>query len=89
MWVTRYLESRLRRNRRQFLFFVAAFLQATPGNFWQAGHDKKAESAAITLKYGSTKNAVAEFLLDNGFGPGGRNAHVEIEQWRNKGGTAR
>lgn len=63
--------------------------ETTPGNFWQPGHDKKAESAVITLKYGSTKNAVAEFLLDNGFGPGGRNASVEIEEWRNRGGTTR
>ena len=41
----------------------------TPGNFWVPGHDKRAEAAVINLKYGS----VAEFLVEHGFGPGGRN----------------
>ncbi len=63
--------------------------ETTTGNFWLPGHDKKAESAVITLKYGATKNAVAEFLVDNGFGPGARNALVEIDAWRSSGGTTR
>ena len=61
----------------------------TPGNFWRPGHDKFAESAVINLKYGSTKNAVAEFLVDSGFGPGGRNARREMQEWRTNGGATR
>ena len=59
--------------------------EATPGNFWSPGHDKRAESAVINIEYES----VAEFLLKHGFGPDGRNAHVEIEAWRKRGGRTR
>jgi len=55
------------------------------GNFFAPGHDKYAESAVINLKFGS----VAEFLVDHGFGPGGRNARVELEEWRRRGGQTR
>lgn len=58
---------------------------ASPGNFWAPGHDKRAESAVINIEYGS----VAEFLVEHGFGPGGRNAHGEMETWRNGGGRTR
>jgi hypothetical protein len=59
--------------------------ETTEGNFWMAGHDKFAEAAVINLKYKS----VAEFLLDHGFGPRGRNARVELEEWRARGGRTR
>ncbi len=58
---------------------------ANPGNFWAPGHDKRAESAVINIKYGS----VAEFLIEHGFGPAGRNAHAELEEWRKGGGKTR
>jgi hypothetical protein len=50
-----------------------------------AGHDKFAEAAVINLKY----NSVAEFLLDHGFGPGGRSARAELDEWRARGGRTR
>ena len=49
------------------------------------GHDKLAESAIINIKFGS----VAEFLIANGYGPGGRNARVEYDEWRGRGGQTR
>src|SRR5690242_13193323 len=61
----------------------------SPGNFWRPGHDKVAESAVINLQYGTTRNAVAEFLVANGFGPGGRNARAEFDEWRKRGGGTR
>ena len=39
----------------------------------------------INIEFGS----VAEFLLKHGFGPGGRNAHQEMEAWRRSGGRTR
>lgn len=48
------------------------------GAFFKPGHDKRAESAVITLQYGG----VAAFLLHHGFGPGGRNAMKEWEEFR-------
>ena len=59
--------------------------ETTPGNFWVPGHDKFAESAVINLKYGS----VAEFIVENGYGPGGQNARAEMEEWRRRGGQTR
>jgi hypothetical protein len=47
--------------------------------------DKVAESAVIVLKYGS----VPEFLVEHGYGPGGRNARVEYDDWRKRGGRTR
>ena len=59
--------------------------ETAEGNFWIPGHDKVAESALINLKYGS----VAEFLVEHGYGPDGRNARAEMEEWRNRGGRTR
>lgn len=59
--------------------------ETTPGNFFQPGHDKFAESAVINIKYGS----VAEFLVDHGYGPLARNAREELEAWRDRGGRVR
>lgn len=44
--------------------------EAAIGSFFRAGHDKKAEAALVRIKYGS----IAEFLHEEGYGPGGRNA---------------
>jgi hypothetical protein len=46
------------------------------GSFFLPGHDRFAESAVIRLKHGD----VAHFLVAEGFGPGGRNARLEIEK---------
>jgi hypothetical protein len=43
------------------------------GAFFRPGHDKYAESAVISLVYGT----VADFLDQQGFGPSGRNARRE------------
>lgn len=54
-------------------------------NFFAPGHDKRAESAVINIEYGG----VAAFLVNHGFGPGGRNAQKEMDVWRREGGTTR
>ena len=48
------------------------------GSFFVSGHDKFAESAVISMKYGS----VAGFIVRNGFGPDGKNLREEVERWR-------
>ena len=45
------------------------------------GHDKTAESAAISVEYGG----VPGFLVKHGYGPGGKNAIREVDRWRSKG----
>ena len=55
------------------------------GSFFAAGHDKIAESAVILTGYGG----VPEFLVAHGFGPNGRNAHAELDDWRRTGRRAR
>jgi hypothetical protein len=55
------------------------------GSFFAAGHGKLAESAVILTNYGG----VPEFLIAHGFGPGGKNARRELEQWRLGGGRSR
>lgn len=50
------------------------------GSFFLAGHDKVAESAVIITHYGG----VPQFLVDHGFGPGGKNARQELDQWRDE-----
>lgn len=42
------------------------------GSIFLAGHDKKAESMLTKLKYGMA-NSVALRLVDEGYGPGGKN----------------
>ncbi len=58
---------------------------ANPGSFWSPGHDKRGESAVIAIEY----DGVAEFLVKHGFGPGGRNANMEMDAWRKRGGKTR
>ena len=52
--------------------------EAVLGKFFRSGHDKVAEAAVIRLEYGN----VPQFLVDHGFGPGGRNPRVESEAAR-------
>lgn len=51
--------------------------QARIGSFFKSGHDRRAESAVIAIEYGS----VAHLLDHHGFGPGGRNAMREKEDY--------
>jgi hypothetical protein len=48
--------------------------EAKIGRFFLPGHDKAAESAVIELLYGG----VAEFIVEQGFGPGKRNPREEL-----------
>jgi len=45
-----------------------------------SGHDRKAESTVIKLKYGS----VAKFVADHGFGPDGENLMEALAAARKK-----
>lgn len=47
-------------------------------SFFKPGHDRTAESAVISVVYGG----IPEFLECLGFGPGGRNAKSEGEEWK-------
>ena len=48
------------------------------GSFFLSGHDKAAESAVISVEYGG----VPRFLVQHGYGPGGKNARREIANRR-------
>ncbi len=48
--------------------------------FFVPGHDRKAETAVIRLEYGD----VARFLVEHGYGPGGKNPTEELEKMRNR-----
>lgn len=52
-------------------------------SFFRSGHDRKAESRLIKMKYGS----VAHFLEAHGFGPGMRNVTHEWEGREGSGET--
>ena len=51
------------------------------GSFFLPGHDKTAESAVISVEYGG----VPKFLVQHGYGPGGKNAILEVDKWRSNG----
>ena len=51
-------------------------------SFFLQGHDKVAESAVISMVYGD----VPGFLVEHGYGPGGKNARQEMDKWRTNGG---
>ena len=51
------------------------------GSFFLSGHDRRAESAVIAMKYGS----VVEFLAKHGYAPpSGENVHVAYEAFCKK-----
>jgi hypothetical protein len=50
------------------------------GSYFVSGHDRKAESAVMQLRYGS----VAEFLAHHGFGPGRMNLQDELASHKSK-----
>ena len=51
------------------------------GSFFLPGHDKTAESAVISVEYGG----VPRFLVQHGYGPGGKNPIREVDEWCSKG----
>lgn len=55
------------------------------GSFFLPGHDKFAESAVISMKYGG----VPEFLVAHGYGPGGENARRAKDDWDAQGNAVR
>lgn len=55
------------------------------GAFFLPGHDKADESAVISVEYGG----VPRFLVQHGYGPGGKNAKREVAEWRAKGNQVR
>ncbi len=59
--------------------------ETTIGSFFLPGHDKIAESAVISVEYGG----VPEFLVQHGYGPGGKSAKHEGARWRAEGGEVR
>ncbi|HLF43023.1 MAG TPA: hypothetical protein VJA46_05785 [Acidimicrobiia bacterium] len=51
---------------------------ATPvGSYFLQGHDRRAESRVIEMVYDS----VVGFLVQHGYGPGGKNVHLDYEAW--------
>lgn len=51
------------------------------GSFFKPGHDKRAESMLLRMRYGS----VAGFLDAYGFGPGRRNLKQEYDEQMGQG----
>ncbi len=56
--------------------------ETSTGAFFVSGHDKVGESAVVKTVYGS----VPEFMLKHGFGPEGKNARDELDNYRRRGG---
>lgn len=52
------------------------------GAFFVTGHDKRAEAAVVKVEYES----VPMFLVRHGYGPGGKNAAHELDEFRRRGG---
>jgi len=48
------------------------------GSFFVSGHDKRAESMLIRMKY----KGVAEFVADSGYSPAVKKLLPAFEQWR-------
>ncbi len=51
------------------------------GSFFLPGHDKVAEAAVISVVYGG----VPRFLVQHGYGPGGKNPKQEMARRRAEG----
>ena len=49
------------------------------GAFFRTGHDRRAVSYVLEIKH---KGSIAQFLLDKGYGPGGKNLKEELEEHR-------
>jgi hypothetical protein len=52
------------------------------GAFFAVGHDKRAEAAIVKVEYGS----VPALLIKHGYGPGGKNASHELDEFKRGGG---
>ena len=47
------------------------------GKFFLPGHDRKAESSVIEMAYGG----VVGFLVEHGYGPGGKNVYKTYNEF--------
>lgn len=52
------------------------------GAFFALGHDKRAESAVVKVVYGS----VPDLLVAHGYGPGGKNASRDLDDYQKGNG---
>jgi hypothetical protein len=50
------------------------------GSFFQPGHDRRAEAAVRLIEYGD----VVDFLVQHGYGPGGKNPVEELKKYYEK-----
>lgn len=50
--------------------------------YFVPGHDRRAEAAIVKVEYGN----VPSLLAAHGYGPGGKNASRELEDFRKRGG---
>ncbi len=55
------------------------------GSAFLPGHDRRAESAVIKLRYGS----IQKFVEQHGYGPGGKNLRQELAEWERRNGRTR
>ena len=51
------------------------------GAFFRPGHDRRAVSYVLEILH---KGSIAQFLLDKGFGPGGKDLLDELQKFRER-----
>lgn len=51
------------------------------GAFFKTGHDRRAVSYVLEILH---KGSIAQFLLDKGYGPSGKNPTEELEKLRER-----
>jgi hypothetical protein len=52
------------------------------GAFFVSGHDKRAEAAVVKVEYEN----VPKFLVQHGYGPGGKNPARALDEFKRRGG---
>ena len=55
----------------------------TRGAFFKPGHDRRAVSLVLEIHH---RGSIAQFLVDMGYGPGGKNLMEDLEEHRNREG---
>ena len=55
------------------------------GSCFLPGHDRAAETAVISVEYGGVPRFLVQLLVQNGYGPQGRNPQQETAGWRSAG----
>lgn len=51
------------------------------GSFFVSTHDRKAEAAILEIHH---QGSIAQFLVDMGYGPGGKNLSEELKKHRSE-----